>query len=233
MTQTDLIILAVYLICIFYVIRQAWNSLDERTKITNVGNQFDYDPLKDFIKIEFKFREDARFKFSEQPQILETTVSNSSRTATITIDWDRGSLTNFDGSDRRLIRLTDNLQKADIAKQTIDTILPKGRREFKLAPEASLKENPDTEIMEPTAPIIDVQKLAKDKDAKPKLKDTYRNFMEMREPLKFSLRLPLQITNVTEGGKKEIWGFVDCDFTVARMPRIEHVPWNPKPAQKK
>ena len=92
--------------------------------------------------------------------------------------------------------------------------------------------------------MVDIEKLAKDKDAKPKpndkkdedriqkLKDTYNNFIAMREPLRFSLRLPLQITNIIEGSKKDMWGFVDCNFSVTRIPRISQVPWNPKPKKK-
>jgi hypothetical protein len=91
---------------------------------------------------------------------------------------------------------------------------------------------------------VDIQKLAKDKEATPKpgdkgdaakiqkLLNTYNNFISMREPLRFSLRLPLQITNIIEGSKKDMWGFVDCNFTISRIPRISHVPWNPKPKKK-
>lgn len=240
MSQTDLIILTVYLICVFYVIRQAWDNLEEQTMIKNVKTKFDPESLKDIIKIDFKFKDDARIKFTDQPKLLETSIANQSRTAVITIDWDRGSLTNFDGGDRRLIKVTDTLQKSEMSKQPIDTILPKGKRDFKLSAEGLLEEDSDTKIMKPKKPIVDIEKLAQDKSAKPKpgdkkdaeriqkLKNTYGNFIEMQDPLKFSLRLPLQVTNFVDGGKKDTWGFVDCDFTISRTPRIEYVPWNPK-----
>lgn len=240
MSQTDLIILTVYLICVFYVIRQAWDNLEEQTVIKNAENKFDPESLKDIIKIEFKFKDDMRFKFPNQPQVLETAIANQSRSAVITIDWDRGSLTNFDGGDRPLVKVTDTLQSSDLNKQSIDTILPKGKRDFKLSAKGLLKEDADSKIMKPDKPIIDIEKLASDKNAKPKpgdkkdaeriqkLKNTYGNFIEMRDPLKFSLRLPLQVTNYVDGSKKDIWGFVDCDFTISRTPRIEYVPWNPK-----
>ncbi len=241
MSQTDLIILTVYLICVFYVIRQAWDNLEEQTMIKNVENKFDPDSLKDIIKIEFKFKDDVRIKFPDQPKQLETTIANQSRTAVITIDWDRGSLTNFDGGDRKLVKVTDTLQKSDLAKQSTDTILPKGKRDFKLTAEGLLEEDAETKVMQPKKPIVDIEKLAQDKNAKPKpgdkkdeariqnLKNIYGNFIDMRDPLRFSLRLPLQVTNYIDGSKKDIWGFVDCDFTISRTPRIEYVPWNPKP----
>lgn len=246
MNQTDLIILAVYLICVYYVVRQAWDSLEDRTVIKHDGNVFDYEPLKDFVKIEFGFKDDQRFKFSEQPTQLATTITNLSRTATITIDWNRGSLTNFDGGDRPLAKITDTLQKSDLEKQSPETILPKGKREFKLTAagllEEETNEDSETKVMKPKKPIVDILKLKADKDQKPKdkkdeekiqkLKNTYANFYEMKEPLKFSLRLALQITNVFEGSKKDYWGFVDCNFSVSRTPLIEYVPWNP-PSKKK
>lgn len=246
MNQTDLIIVTIYLICVAFVIYRAWDSLEDQTMIKNVENRFDYERLADFVKIEFKFKDDTRYGFSSQPNQLETTISNLSRNAILIIDWDRGSLTNFDNSDRRLIRLTDNLQPSDIVKQTPDTILPKGKRDFKLTAESLLQEeaksvdDAETKILKPDKPIIDIQKLAEDKSKKPKpgdkkeaekiqkLKDTYANFYRKREPLKFSLRLPLQVTNFDEGNKKDIWGFLDSDFTVTRTPRIEYIPWNPK-----
>ncbi|MCU0527711.1 MAG: hypothetical protein MUF72_23175 [Elainella sp. Prado103] len=237
MSQTDLIILAVYSICVYYVVRQAWDSLEDRTMIKHEGNVFDYEPLKDFIKIEFGFKDDQRYRFSDQPIQLATTITNLSRTATITIDWNRGFLTNFDGGDRPLAKITDTLQKSDIGKQSPETLLPKSKREFKLTASGLLEEDGETKVMKPKQPLIDILKLRSDKDQKPKdkkdepriqkLKNTYANFYEMREPLKFSLRLALQITNVFEGGKKDYWGFVDCNFSVARTPLIEYVPWNP------
>jgi hypothetical protein len=240
MNQTDLIIVTIYLICVAFVIYRAWDSLEDQTMIKNVENRFDCEPLKDLIKAEFKFKDDVRYGFSKQPNQLEVTISCQLKTAMVIIDWDRGSLTNFDGGGRRLIRITDGLQKADLIKQTPDTVLPTGKRDFKLTAEGLLEEDPETKVMKPGKPIIDVQKLAEDRTKKPKpgdkkeaekiqkLKDTYANFYYKREPLKFSLLIPLQITNFVDCNKKDMWGFLECDFTVTRTPRIEYIPWNPK-----
>lgn len=244
MTPTDLIIVTVYLICIYYVILQAWNSLEERTVIKHVGNVFDYETLKDFLEVKFKFND--FYPFSKQPTTLATTIENKSSTATITVDWEKGALRNFQGGDRRLLHLVSGLQEADKAKpQTPSTISPKRNISATLTADTLVTADAETKALSATKPIVDIEQLAKDKDAKPKdpkdkkevekiqkLKTTYSNFMAMKEPLTFSLRLPLQITNFVEGSKKDMWGFVDCNFTVSRKPRIDQVPWNPKPPKK-
>jgi hypothetical protein len=237
MNQTDLIILAVYLVCVVYVLRQAWNSIEERTVIKHSGNVFDYEGLKDFIDVSFKF--DSYYPFDKQPTKLAATIINKSPTATITVDWEKGSLRSWQGSDRRLIRFIDGMQEGDKAKaQAPSTISPKRSLGVTLTSEDLLTADKETNLLSPTKPMVDIKKLQADKSAKPKnpkeaeqiqkLRDIYNNFVTLREPLKFSLRLPLQITNIIEGSKKDMWGFVDCNFTVSYIPRISQVPWNPK-----
>ncbi|MBF2076810.1 MAG: hypothetical protein IGS50_24040 [Synechococcales cyanobacterium C42_A2020_086] len=249
MSQTDLILLVVYLLSVAYVLYQAFQSLEEKTMITLVGKpEFDPEFLQDYVKLEFGFKDDQRFKFEEQPKQLEATIKNSARTATITIDWDKGSLTSFDGNDRRVIRFVDNLQSSDLSKaQVSTTIMPKGSVTVKLVPEKNFKPNAESGALEPSTPIVDVvglreevianrrkrPKTEKDKAKFEKLETTYTNFMTMREPLKFSLRLPLQVTNIAEGSKKDYWGFVECFFTVSRAPLKEQIPWNPKKSKPK
>jgi hypothetical protein len=237
MNQTDIIILAVYLVSIFYVIRQAWESLEDRTIVKHEGNVFDYETLKEFIDVKFKF--DDFYPFTKQPTKLATTIDNKTATATVTIDWEKGALRNFQGGDRRLIRLVEGMEKGSLDQpQASSTISPKRSISVTLSSEDLLEADPETKVVIATKPIVDIRKLAQDKSATPKdkkdaeriqtLKETYSNFMAMKEPLKFSLRLPLQITNIVEGAKKDVWGFVDCNFTVSRIPRISQVPWNPK-----
>ena len=241
MNQTDLIILAIYLISIYYVLRQAWESIPvvSTAVIKHEGNVYDYEALKDFIDVKFKI--DGSYAFTKQPTQLPTTVSNKSSTATITIDWERGSLRNFQGGDRRLVRIIDGMQKGDQSKvQASSNISPKRSLSVILTAEELLEANAEDQLSA-TKPIVDIPKLAQDQAAKPKdkgdaeriqkLKAIYSDFIGMKEPLKFSLRFPLQITNIVEGSKKDFWGFVDCNFSIShsRTTRLDQVPWNPKP----
>lgn len=241
MNQTDLVILAVYLISIYYVLLQAWESIPIvlSTVIKHEGNLYDYEALKDFVDVKFKI--DGAYGFDKQPAQLPATVSNKSSTATITVDWERGSLRNLQGGDRRLVRVIDGMQKGDQSQvQANSSISPKRSLGVVLTAEDLLEANAETGLLSATRPIVDVQKLAQDQAAKPKdkadaeriqkLKKIYGDFLAGKEPLRFSLRLPLQITNIIEGSKKDIWGFVDCNFSVsyARKTRLDQMPWNPK-----
>lgn len=240
MNPTDLIILTVYLISVYYVLRQAWYSIPiiSTTIVKHEGNVFDYELLKDFMDVKFKL--DKSYLFTKQPTQLATTVSNKSSTATLTVDWEKGSLGNFQGGDRRLFRLIDGMQKGDQSQvQASSTISPKRSINVLLTAEDLLEVNSDG-VLVAAKPITDVQKLAADQSATPKdkadavridkLKMLYSNFLSLKEPLKFSLRFPIQITNIVEGSKKDMWGFVECNFSVsyARTTRLDQLPWNPK-----
>lgn len=238
--QRDLIILAIYLISIYYVLRQAWESIPviNAATIKHEGNLYDYEALKDFIDVKFKI--DGVYRFDQQPTQLPTTVSNKSSTATVTIDWERGALRNFQGGDRRLVRLIDGMQRGDQSQvQASSSISPKRSLSVILTAEELLEANAEGQLSA-TRPMVDIQKLMQDQAAKPqnpadaerikKLKAIYSDFSNLKEPLKFSLRLPLQITNIVEGSKRDFWGFVDCNFTVSysRTSRLDQMPWNPK-----
>ena len=240
MNNTDLIILAIYLISIYYVLLQAWESIPvvSTAVIKHEGNLYDYEALKDFIDVKFKV--DGVYAFTQQPTQLATTVSNKSSTATITIDWEKGSLRNFQGGDRRLVRITEGMQKGDQSKvHASSTISPKRGISVILTAEDLLEADAEDRLSA-TKPIVDILKLKQDQSASPKdkgdadriqtLKGIYGNFMGMKEPLRFSLRFPLQITNIVEGSKKDFWGFVDCNFSIshARTTRLDQLPWNPK-----
>jgi hypothetical protein len=240
MNQTDLIILAIYFISIYYVLLQAWESIPviSTAIVKHEGNVFDYEALKDFIDVKFKV--DGSYDFGKIPTALPTTVSNKSSTATITIDWEKGSLRNFQGGDRRLIRLTDGMQQGDRAKvQASSTISPKRSITVTLTAEDLLEANAETGVLSATKPVVDILKLKQDQAAQPKdkgdaeriqkLKAIYGDFMGMKEPLKFSVRFPLQITNIIEGSKKDFWGFVDCNFSISHAckTRVDQLPWNP------
>ncbi len=238
--QTDLIILAIYLISIYYVLRQAWDSIPVISKavIKHEGNVYDYEALKDFVDVKFKI--DGLYNFNEQPAALPTTVSNKSSTATLTIDWERGALRNFQGGDRRLVRVIDGMQQGDQSQvQASSSISPKRSLSVLLTAEDLLTADAEGRLTA-TRPLVDLEKLKQDQAAKPKdkadaeriskLKGLYGDFMSMKEPLKFSLRFPLQITNIVEGSKKDFWGFVDCNFSISHActTRVDQLPWNPK-----
>jgi hypothetical protein len=248
MNQTDLIILAVYLISVYYVLLQAWYSIlpISDSVIKHEGNLYDPESMQDFIDVKFKF--ERAYPFNKQPTQLEAEIINKSPTATLTIDWEKGSMRDFQGNDRRLIRLVDDLEKGDKGKiQAASTISPKRKISKLLLTAEDLLEANEADILVATKPIVDIQKLAADQKVRPediekdkakleaaaarirKLRGIYQNFITMKEPLTFSVRFQVQITNIIEGARKDLWGFVDCNFTIshARTTRRDQLPWNP------
>jgi hypothetical protein len=249
MTQTDLIILAVYLISVYYVLSQAWYSILPISKavVKHEGNRYDPESMQDFVDVKFNLAK--TYDFDKQPSQLETEVINKSPTATLTIDWEKGALRDFQGNDRRLIRLVEGMEKGDKGKiQAPSTISPKRKiSKIQLTAEDLLEANEEG-VLVATKPIVDIPKLNADQKARPediekdkskleaaankirKLREIYQNFLKMKEPLTFSVRFQVQITNIIEGAKKDLWGFVDCNFTIshARTTRREQLPWIPK-----
>lgn len=193
------------------------------TVIKHESTLFDQEVLQDFVNI--KFRIEGVFALNEQPSRLPTIIENKSSTATIIIDWDRGTLNNFWGISHRLVRLVDSMEKGSLDEsQTISIISPKRSLGVSLSADNLLEFDPKTNLLSCTKPIVDVEKLEKDKDAEPrdkqdeeriqKLKNAYNNFVTKQEPLKFTLRLPLQITNI-ESSKQDVQGFAYCNFSVS------------------
>jgi hypothetical protein len=239
MNQTDLIILAVYFISIAYAVSQAVNSLENRTVVKVTGTVYEPEGLTEYVDIKFKFKDDDRYKFSEQPKILSTTIVNKSNTASVSVIWDNSAITDYDGRIRRVIRLAPDMQPQDLPKPQVPSVIPPSRSlSADLAPEEVMKSDPDTDKLKPQRPIVDINQLEEAQGKKPKdskeaekiqkLKEMYNGFIQMLKPLEFSLYLQLQVTNLVEGAKKDTWGFFRCTFTVAKTPRIEYVPWNPK-----
>ena len=228
MNQTDLIILAVYLLSVTYIIYQAIISLEAQTVFrfdqtalaaylsqSKIGDV----PLSSFVDINFSFK--PRYKFSEQPTALSAVIVNKSPSATLNIDWDSSSITNHAGKVRRAIRLTPNLQPSDLNdRQVVSTIPPSRSLAAVIAPEDALKPDPEKGTLVPNGAIVDLSDVFKNKPLQ-------AQFEEREASLQFTLRLLLQIVNIADGAKRDYWSFVPCTFYIDRIPFTDYIPWNP------
>lgn len=241
-TQFDVIIVAIYLICVVYVLYQAFNSLDDQTKIAVekiVVEKGSFDgqeeekkladtPLKDVLDIKIPFGD--RYKFTEQPRLLVVVLINKSASFAICADWDSSSLTNYDGRSRRVIRMTPD-RKIDLSQRQVSSMIAPGRSLTEaLTAEDLLVSTADSTLAPRDALIsIDALKKASENPKTPKvLKDMYANFMSRKAPLRFSLRLILQFSEVKAGVRTEAWYPIRCDFTVEKRPWTDYLPFNPK-----
>lgn len=248
MNQTDLIIVAVYLICVAYVIRQAWDSLEDRTKIefdaaaykTQLETpQGDITP-NNYVEVEFEIKPTQRFEFSKQPKKLTTTIKNKSRTSTLLVDWDRSVLTNYENTARRVIRLSSSLE--DIPEsQPPSSIRPGQNIKEDLATDKMLKVDKEKQSVELDKPIVDLEELQTEAHKEgpftterqalraERLADMYYSFLYRTKPLEFSLSLQFQVEEIKAGERKRYWFYLPFKFTVSRAYRKEYIPWNPKP----
>jgi hypothetical protein len=229
MNQTDLIILAVYLISIAYVVYRAIDSLEEQTivqfdraaltQVLSEENIADV-PLNQFIDINFSFK--GRYGFSSQPATVTGVFQNKSATATIAIDWDSSSITNFAGKVRRVIHLIPDLTPDSLSEPQIKSIIPPGRSlQAVLAPEDLVKPNDDRTTLVAKGAIVDLKQVEK-ADA-----GRFAQFSEREATLQFTMRLLFQIVNITDGAKREYWAYVPCTFIIEKASLMEYFPWLP------
>ncbi|MBE9176991.1 hypothetical protein IQ268_00175 [Oculatella sp. LEGE 06141] len=233
----DLIIFAVYGVCITWVLYNSIESLAEQTTISFDKATLDRAladiPLKDtnlsdVVDIKFKFND--RYQFSEQPKTLALTLDNKSKNISIRIDWDQSTLTDYANQSRRVIRLPSNRQVDLSQRQIFSIVAPGGSLRETITAEDLLKQKEDG-TLEETAPIVDIEKLQKDaesKKASQKLKNTVARFMDGKKPLQFSLRLALRFFDWKGEDITEHLEFVTCYFSIKKLPWSDHLPFNPK-----
>jgi len=240
MNDTDLIILVIFLICVTYVIRRAIEELDAQTRIdfdkkdleTQLENlTLNEVKLKDIVEVSFKF--DDRYKHSEQPKTLGTTIKNKSENVQIYADWDKSTLTDFGTPSRRVIRLNADKQITStgrpIGSQFSSPITPGTSFSAQLTAEDIMKLNSDKNVLEPGSALVDVDDLdkkANDKKASKEIKELNGNFRSRKAPIDFSLRLMLRMNPLDAGGGKEHQYPLWCKFKVINMPWWDHIPWN-------
>ena len=229
MNQTDLIILAVYLISIANVIYRAVDSLEEQTIIRfdkaalaqELSEQRIADtPLSQFLDINFSFK--GRYNFSDQPATVTGIIQNKSATATIAIDWDSSSMTNFAGKVRRVIHLIPDLTPDSLSEPQIKSTIPPGRSlQAVLTPEDLVKPNADRTTLVAKGAIIDLAQVEKANAGQ------FALFSERQASLKFTARLLFQIVNIADGAKREYWAYVPCQFIIEKASLMEYFPWLP------
>lgn len=124
MDSRILLVFTVYLIVVTYVLYQAYKSLDNQVVIqldsTDLNRQLSEQELSDVAEIKFRLRDSYRLdEITKLPLILK----NISLETTILIDWDQSSITDFDNSVARVIRLTPGMTEIP-QKQVASIIVP-------------------------------------------------------------------------------------------------------------
>lgn len=246
----DLIILALFLICVAFVVRRAIDNLENITKIDFDSKALQAElekrtfgdvPLSQLVDVKFKF--DRRYSYDyekpeadKQPKTLEITIENKSDAVEVYADWDRSVVTNYDGSPaRRIIRLDGSKQLADLTppkSQAPNAIPPKMKLTTSITPEDLLAFDKDKSVWAPGRPIIDLLKLKQDSKRKePQFaaaKKIYKSFEARQDgAIQFQLSLMLRLVNQGSDFVQDQLFRIPCHFKITKMPWFDHLPWNP------
>jgi hypothetical protein len=208
MNQVDLLILAIYIICVTYVINEAIKSLDARFTVRfesdDLKQQLQEQNLQDTIGVGFGLA--SRYTKPDELQRLPIIISNRSSRYSIYVDWDHSSFTDFDGRSRRVIRLMPGLTTDLFQPQVFSAIAPgKTLKEAVTAEDALKRESDAVKI---GGPLVNLGSLRTAADKK-----------------EFSLRLVLRVYDPTGGGGDDRFHALSCKFAVRRLPWTDALPW--------
>lgn len=239
-TDQNLLVLTIYIIGITYVFNQMVSSIDDRIKYEFIKSEVD-DQLKQLElddKIGLSFKLNSSYPFGEKKEDpkdqplkeLSISIENKSENIAIYVDWDNSSLViEHTKQSYRIIRKSPDLIRDLGVPQSPSLIVPKKTLSETFSAENLYQRDNDAGgIYSPKKPIIDIDGLKKNK-SQGKL---YNDFINSREPLKFSLQLVLRLSEIraglAPGAEYPPISIIICPFTVRKLPWTYALPWNKK-----
>nr|WP_290227200.1 hypothetical protein [Trichocoleus desertorum] len=208
MNQFDLLILAIYIICVTYVINEAIKSLDARFTVRfesdDLKQQLQDQNLQDTIGVGFGLA--SRYTKPDELQKLPIIISNRSSRYSIYVDWDHSSFTDFGGRSRRVIRLMPGLTTDLFQPQVFSVIAPGKTLQEAVTAEDVLKREADA--VKVGGPLVNLGSLKTAADKK-----------------EFSLRLVLRVFDPVGGGGGDRFHSLSCKFAARRLPWTDALPW--------
>lgn len=128
MDGRNLLIFTVYFIIVTYVFYKAYQSLENQITIEldsdDLKEKLALNNLQDLVAIDFnKMRPSYQF---DELKTLMISIKNKSDIATIRINWDESSITDYEGNIRRVIRVNKGL--TDIPQKQVPSIIVSGQK---------------------------------------------------------------------------------------------------------
>ncbi len=228
MSEINYVLLAVYFLCVTYVLLKIANSFNDEFTIrldqANLDQQIENFKLKDTIEVKFKF--DSRYEFHKLDK-LAITVGNKSSEFPVYVDWDQSSLTDLDGRSRRVTRLVPGNTLDLFQNQVFSVVAPSRSLQEGIVAEDMLARKGDDGVVAigEGKTIIDMKE--PDKKAPDAKKKRYREFMDSKINYEFYLDLVMRIVTSSE----EPGGFrtsLRCKFIMGKLDWQAGLPWNPK-----
>ena len=229
MNEINYVLLAVYFLCVTYVLLQIANSFNDEFTIrldqAELDGQLEEFKLKDRIEVKFKF--DNRYEFHKLNK-LAITVSNKSKEFPVYVDWDYSSLTDLDGRSRRVTRLVPGSTLDLFQNQVFSVIAPTRSLQEDIVAEDMLARKGDNDVVAvgDGKTIIDMSK-PDEKKAPEAKKKRYREFMARQVNYEFYLDLVMRLVTSSD----EPGGFrtrLRCKFIIYKLDWQAGLPWNPK-----
>lgn len=216
MSAVDFIIFVVYLLVVSIVLYQAYDSLEDRVRI-RFDNQTFQEQLKaksldGVVGVRFGFKDSDRYLFNQIPTDVVVSIENKMNTFPIKVDWDRSSLSDFNGRSRRVVHLTSG-RKIDLSEEQLPSfVAPLGTLQERITAEELLTQD-DGGNLKPAKPVVNLGKAASGA------------FMAGKAPVTFTLWLTLGIPELHNNETRERIYSLPCPFLIEKTPWQEYLPF--------
>ena len=219
MTPLDALLLIMYSLIAHRVINQAIGKLDKRAKVNLSEDKLSADLTARNLQdtVEFGFAFEKTYSLSDSLNKLSISVTNKRESgATLYVNWDRSSLTNYGERSRRVIRLTPNRSPDLVRPQVWSVIPPKQQLQEAITAEDVLSRESETDPLELTGVIVPIER-PKPKEGEP----------EPEGPPTFYLCvwLVVQLTNPETGGTENFEYLLPFEFVISKCPWTDALPW--------
>jgi hypothetical protein len=229
----NLIILMIYILTVYWTFNRMIESIDDIVKVDfqkdAVDNQLKEQNLQETVGISFKTGTYGLDKVQNDLKELSMSIENKSDSIAIYVDWDNSSfVVEHSKQSRRVIRKSPDLTR-DLAIPQVPTIIaPKKTISENVTAEDVFQRDKESGVYKPASPLINIAAIKKD-DKKKKL---YKDFIDGKKDLEFSLQLVLRISEIRAGIAPGInvppVSIINCPFTIKKIPWTYALPWNKK-----
>ncbi|MDB9476581.1 hypothetical protein [Dolichospermum circinale] len=226
----NLIILMIYILTVYWTFNRMIESIDDIVKVDfqkgDVDNQLKEQNLQETVGISFKTGTYGLDKVQDDLKELSMSIENKSDSIAIYVDWDNSSfVVEHSKQSRRVIRKSPDLTR-DLAIPQVPTIIaPKKTISENVTAEDVFQRDKESGVYKPASPLINVAGVKGNKKL-------YKDFLDGKKNLEFSLQLVLRISEMRVGIAPGInvppVSIINCPFTIKKLPWTYALPWNKK-----
>jgi hypothetical protein len=226
----NLIILMIYILTVYWTFNRMIESIDDIVKVDfqkgAIDDQLKEQNLQETVGISFKTGTYGLDKVQDDLKELSMSIENKSDSIAIYVDWDNSSfVVEHSKQSRRVIRKSPDLTR-DLAIPQVPTIIaPKKTISENVTAEDVFQRDKESGVYKPASPLINVAGVKGNKKL-------YKDFLDGKKNLEFSLQLVLRISEMRVGIAPGInvppVSIINCPFTIKKLPWTYALPWNKK-----